>query len=291
MSMVHTYTAGITACSNGLPEEKKEEIHLLADVLGRYGVSAVMSRYLYERSDGISGSGRKKAEELMRFFENPGIRYIFDVSGGDMANEVLGYLDYQKIRESRAVFWGYSDLTVILNAIYAETGKVSVLYQIRNLLYDHGEEQQKRFSQWEENETADLFALDGRFVQGHHMEGTVVGGNIRCFLELAGTPNFPDFNDKILFLEARSGQVPQMTTFFSQLQQTGAFDKIKGLILGTFTQMETVSKDIVPLALRYVKDNLPVFRTLEAGHGTDSKAVIIGGQVTTVSESRIRTQN
>ena len=71
MSMVQTYTAGITACSNGLPEEKKEEIHLLTDVLGRYGVSAVMSRYLYERSDGISGSGRKKAEELMRFFENP----------------------------------------------------------------------------------------------------------------------------------------------------------------------------------------------------------------------------
>ena len=291
MSIVQTYTAGITACSNGLPENKKEEISLLADVLGRYGVSSVMSRYLYEKSDGISGSGREKAEELMSFFENPGIRHIFDVSGGDMANEVLGYLDYQKIRESRAVFWGYSDLTVILNAIYAETGKVSVLYQIRNLLYDHGEEQQKRFSQWEENETADLFALDGRFVQGHHMEGTVVGGNIRCFLKLAGTPYFPDFNDKILFLEARSGQVPQMTTFFSQLQQTGAFDKIKGLILGTFTQMETVSKDIVPLALRYVKDNLPVFRTLEAGHGTDSKAVIIGGRVTTVSESRIRTQN
>lgn len=291
MSIVQTYTAGITACSNGLPEKKKEEISLLADVLGRYGVSSVMSRYLYEKSDGISGSGREKAEELMRFFENPGIRYIFDVSGGDMANEVLGYLDYQKIRESRAVFWGYSDLTVILNAIYAETGKVSVLYQIRNLLYDYGEEQQKRFSQWEENETADLFALDGRFVQGHHMEGTVVGGNIRCFLKLAGTPYFPDFNDKILFLEARSGQVPQMTTFFSQLQQTGAFDKIEGLILGTFTQMETVSKDIVPLALRYVKDNLPVFRTLEAGHGTDSKAVIIGGRVTTVSESRIRTQN
>lgn len=291
MSIVQTYTAGITACSNGLPEKKKEEISLLADVLGRYGVSSVMSRYLYEKSDGISGSGREKAEELMSFFENPGIRYIFDVSGGDMANEVLGYLDYQKIRESRAVFWGYSDLTVILNAIYAETGKVSVLYQIRNLLYDHGEEQQKRFSQWEENETADLFALDGRFVHGHHMEGTVVGGNIRCFLKLAGTPYFPDFNDKILFLEARSGQVPQMTTFFSQLQQTGAFDKIKGLILGTFMQMETVSKDIVPLALRYVKDNLPVFRTLEAGHGTDSKAVIIGGQVMTVSESRIRTQN
>ena len=30
MSIVQTYTAGITACSNGLPENKKEEISLLA---------------------------------------------------------------------------------------------------------------------------------------------------------------------------------------------------------------------------------------------------------------------
>ena len=103
--------------------------------------------------------------------------------------------------------------------------------------------------------------------------------------------HFPDFNEKILFLEARSGQVPQMTMFFSQLQQTGAFDKIKGLILGTFTQMEAASKNIVPLALRYVKEDLPVFWTLEAGHGTDSRAVIIGGHAVTVSESRIMTKN
>lgn len=133
--------------------------------------------------------------------------------------------------------------------------------------------------------------LNGNFVQGDHLEGTVIGGNIRCFLKLAGTPYFPDFNDKILFLESRSGQVPQMTTFFSQLQQTGAFDKIKGLILGTFTQMEAASKNIVPLALRYVKEDLPVFWTLEAGHGTDSRAVIIGGHAVTVSESRIMTKN
>ena len=163
--MEKNYMAAIAACSNGLPAGKRQELQRLDKLLEQNNISVRMSRYLYEKSDGISGSGREKAEELMRFFENPGIRYIFDVSGGDMANEVMGYLDYQKIRESRAVFWGYSDLTVILNAIYAETGKVSVLYQIRNLLYDYGEEQQKRFSQWEENETADLFALDGRFVQ------------------------------------------------------------------------------------------------------------------------------
>ena len=97
--------AAIAACSNGLPEGKRQELQRLAELLEQNNISVRMSRYLYEKSDGISGSGREKAEELMDFFENPGIRCIFDVSGGDMANEVLGYLDYQKIRESQAVFW------------------------------------------------------------------------------------------------------------------------------------------------------------------------------------------
>ena len=289
--MEKKYRATIAACSNALQEDKRQELQRLAELLEQNNISVRMSRYLYEKSDGISGSGREKAEELMDFFENPGIRCIFDVSGGDMANEVLGYLDYQKIRESQAVFWGYSDLTVLLNAVYAKTGKASVLYQVRNLLYDDGPIRQKEFFGWIKEKKEDLFLLNGNFVQGDHLEGTVIGGNIRCFLKLAGTPYFPDFNDKILFLESRSGQVPQMTTFFSQLQQTGAFDKIKGLILGTFTQMEAASKNIVPLALRYVKEDLPVFWTLEAGHGTDSRAVIIGGHAVTVSESRIMTKN
>lgn len=33
----------------------------------------------------------------------------------------------------------------------------------------------------------DLFEITYRFIQGREMQGIVVGGNIRCFLKLAGT--------------------------------------------------------------------------------------------------------
>ena len=62
------------------------------------------------------------------------------------------------------------------------------------------------------------------------MDGIVLGGNIRCLLKLAGTEYFPDMKDKILLLEAMSGQVPQMVTYFSQLQQMGVFEKVKGIL-------------------------------------------------------------
>ncbi len=70
----------------------------------------------------------------MRFFNDPEVEEIYDISGGDLAN-VLDGLDYAAIGKSRAVFWGYSDLTTVINAIYAQTGKSSVLYQVKNMVW------------------------------------------------------------------------------------------------------------------------------------------------------------
>lgn len=284
------YCAAITACSNGLPQKKEKEIEDLISLLKQDGCSVKTGDHLFETMDGISGSREEKARELMGFFMDREVRFIFDVSGGDMANEILSDLDYGKIKKSPALFWGYSDLTVILNAIYAKTGKASVLYQIRNLLYDHEEKQRRDFGNFVTKEIEDLFSLNGTFIKGSRMEGIVVGGNIRCFLKLAGTPYFPNLKGKILLLEARSGKIPQMVTYFSQLQQIGVFDEIAGLILGTFTQMEAARKDIVELALRYVKEGTPVFRTMEVGHGTDAKAVAIGGHVETMYGNQLKTK-
>ena len=217
----------------------------------------------------------------MEFFCDKKIEDIFDISGGDLANELLPYLDFEKIKDSKATFWGYSDLTTIINAIYTKTGKESVLYQIRNLIYDYGKKQKEEFSQSFLYNKSDLFSVRGQFVQGEKMQGILVGGNIRCFLKLAGTEFFPDMKDKVLLLEARSGKVPQMITYLSHLKMLGVFEKISGLVLGTFTQMEQekCKPDMIKIVLDYVKESTPVFKTDQIGHGTDSKAVVIGREV------------
>lgn len=92
----------------------------------------------------------------------------------------------------KSIFWGYSDLTTIINAIYARTGKSSVLYQIRNLTYDHSQSQITDFLNTTLAGSSSLYDFPYEFVQGTHMEGIVVGGNIRCLLKLAGTPYWPD---------------------------------------------------------------------------------------------------
>ena len=112
------------------------------------------------------------------------------------------------------------------------------------------------------------------------MEGVVIGGNIRCFLKLAGTPYFPDLRGKILLLEALGGELPQMITYLSQLEQLGAFRKISGVILGTFTKLEQNGDGAVleQLVKEYAGSDTPIIRTEFVGHGVDSFGVHIGGK-------------
>ena len=110
------------------------------------------------------------------------------------------------------------------------------------------------------------------------MRGKVLGGNIRCFLKLAGTPYWPDLNGAILLLEAYSGGVMKMTTYLHQLKQIGVFDKINGILLGTFSEMEDkqLRPTIPELVQSIVPPTLPVAVTRYIGHGTDARSIVIG---------------
>lgn len=269
---------GIVCCSNGQKNLYRDKIALLRDTLENIGLVPVFSDYIYEKEDVFSGSAKERAKALMDVYKDDSIKAIYDISGGDVANAILPYLDFEVIKKSDKEFWGYSDLTTIVNAMYAKTGKASVLYQVRNLIYADKEKQISNFEKSVFSGSNDLFRFEYDFVQGEKMQGIVVGGNIRCFLKLAGTEYMPDFTDKILFLESLSGTVAKMETYLAQFSQIGAFDKVAGILLGTFTEMAEADckPDIITLLREYVGKDMPIAVTGEIGHGVDSKALMIG---------------
>lgn len=279
---------GIVCCSNGQKREYRDKIKCLEGTLQSMGLVPIFSDYIYEAEDAFSGTAKERAKALMDFYRDDEIKGIFDISGGDIANGLLPYLDYGIIAGSEKLFWGYSDLTTILNAIYAKTGKASVLYQIRNLIYDHSRQQTADFKRTVMEEKRQLFQINCRFVQQKEMHGVLVGGNIRCFLKLAGTEFMPDVQGKILLLESYRGTVPQMETCLCQLEQLGVFDKTAGILLGTFTQMEAekCTPDMVTLVRKFVRTNLPVAVTPDIGHGTDAKAALIGSELNLISTAQ-----
>ncbi|MDO4321848.1 MAG: LD-carboxypeptidase [Lachnospiraceae bacterium] len=280
--------AAIVCCSNGLEKEKKSKIERLEGALRRIGLVPVFSDHIYAEDSVFSGSGEERAKDLMKFYLDDEIEAIFDVSGGDIANEILPYLDFDVIARKKKYFWGYSDLTTVINAIYARTGRESVLYQVRNLVKEDAARQTENFSGTVLRETEQLFSFGYEFVQKERMQGIVVGGNIRCLLKLAGTPYWPNMHGKLLLLESWHGLIPQMVTYLSQLQQLGVFEQANGILLGTFTQMEEEGccPSITELVKKYAGNEIPIAKTKEIGHGADSKGIVIGRELRLGREGR-----
>ncbi|WP_066893227.1 LD-carboxypeptidase [Clostridium nigeriense] len=275
-------TIGLISCSNGLSNDTKEKVNTLTDLLYSLNLNVVISKALYKNSNNNTEDEKFRANELMNLYNNKNIKAIFDLSGGDLCNEILDYLNYDIILNSNIPFIGYSDLTVILNSLYTKTNSINFNYQLRNLIREDSENQIKYFKEVFFKDTDMLREVNYKFIRGNYMEGTLIGGNIRCFLKLAGTEYMPSFENKILFLEALSGDINKISTFITQYKQIGAFSKIKGLILGTFTEFEKTydELELEKLILNKLKDyDFSIIKTSDLGHGPNSKAVPIGKRI------------
>ena len=269
----------LVVCSTGRVSEDKIKLDKLEKILIDLDLVPIFSNYVYEEKFGRSASAKWRANELMKFYEDDSIKAIFDISGGDLANEVLDYLDYDIICKKNKPFFGYSDLTTVLNAITTKTQQATYLYQIMNII--DNVERRADFEKTLLDNKRDLTDISWHLLQGESIEGIVVGGNIRCFLKLAGTEYFPNLDNKVLFLEGMSTTIEGLITLLTQLKQIGVFNKISGLLLGTFTKIEQnlQNEDIYEILKDFVPENIPIAKTTEVGHSKDSKILVIGQKI------------
>ena len=269
----------LVVCSNGKNIEDKDRLEKLESILVEMGLVPIFTKYVYKDKFGRGAKAQVRAEELMSFYKNKEIKAIFDISGGDIANEILDYLDYDVIKRNYKPFFGYSDLTTVLNALRSQMNEVNYLYQILNIIESEGIKTSVENTFMKNEQT--LFDVKWRFLQGSSIEGEVIGGNIRCFLKLVGTRYFPEVKNKVLFIEGLGTSIEGLVTHLSQLKQIGVFDKISGLLIGTFTKIEKeISvEELFELVQEYIPSSLAVAKTQEVGHARNSKALKIGEKI------------
>ena len=269
----------LVVCSNGKNIEDKGRLEKLEDILVKMGLVPIFTKYIYKDKFERGAKAQVRAEELMSFYKNKEIKAIFDISGGDIANEILDYLDYDVIKRNYKPFFGYSDLTTVLNALRSQTNEVNYLYQILNII-ESEEIKTSVENTFMKNEQT-LFDVNWKFLQGSRIEGEVIGGNIRCFLKLVGTRYFPEVENKVLFIEGLGTSIEGLVTHLVQLKQIGVFDKILGLLIGTFTKIEKeISvEELFELVQEYIPSSLAVAKTQEIGHARNSKALKIGEKI------------
>lgn len=272
---------GLIACSDGRYLDNQPNIKQLINILNDLNLNVTLANTIYQQVHSpFSGTPEERAQELMKLYVNPDVKAIFDISGGDSANQILPYLNFELIQVNPKPFVGISDLSVLLNAIHQKTGHQTIHYQLYNLIEQNAKDQLSIFKKlFFEVESSDYKSFDYDFIRGNEMSGIIIGGNIRCFLKLAGTSYLPNPRDKILFLESLGGGPTTMSSLLAQLDQIGYYKTCNGILLGTFTQMENraLKPSIEELVLDITNPyQIPIVKSKQLGHGYDAHGIIIG---------------
>ena len=182
-------TIALVGSSDGLPRDS-DTVSRLCAVLESLGLHTVIFPSLYQPAE-------RRAADIQAAFADPEVDALFDLTGGDAANAILPHLDFKEIARCSKPFFGYSDVSVLLNPLQ-DFGDVPVFYLQARFLASCSAAKE-RFARWIQQQDDALFRFHYAFLQGSSLSGRVCGGNIRCTLKLTGTPWQPDPTGRELF--------------------------------------------------------------------------------------------
>ena len=118
-------TIGVIAPSDPVLPDQENRLHMGIAYLTDMGFTVKIGAHIRSKALGYTATPAEKAEDINRMFADPDVRAIICAQGGDSANAPLTLIDWDAIRQNPKVFMGLSDITVLLNAIYQQTGLVT----------------------------------------------------------------------------------------------------------------------------------------------------------------------
>jgi muramoyltetrapeptide carboxypeptidase len=260
--------------------------------LEKMGYRVKPGKHVHEISGYLAGSDSHRADDLNAMFADPEVNAIIAVRGGYGSPRILDRIDYDCIRKHPKIFIGYSDCTALHSAFLRHAGLISFSGPMVAVEMFEGIDPYTEENFWrtitDPSERRVLQNPSDQQVQTIHpgvCEGILVGGNLTVFLSLWGSPYSLPLRDTILLLEEIDEKPYRIDRMFSQLKHACAFQRISGLILGSFTDCVSNEPDKPSLTLEQVFSDylsplsLPIIGNVAHGHASPKLTLPIGLKV------------
>ena len=236
--------------------------------------------------------------EINNAFLDNSIKGIFCIRGGYGAAKTVQNVDFDIIRYNPKFFCGSSDVTLLLNSIYRNTGLITyhspmpssgygklkpglTLDALGNAVFRHDMLCIScNLLKWDYD---DYLHRNPDCVSGH-----ILGGNLTVMNTMLGTPLMPDLSGNIMFLEDVNEPVYNVDRMLMHLRYSGVLDNSKALILGHFNIENKTAEyntdyynDVKSAAFDiFETTDLKILCDFPAGHISPSAAFPVGGNGT-----------
>jgi muramoyltetrapeptide carboxypeptidase len=252
------------------------------EFLEKNGFKVVFHPNIEQKHGQFAGTAEERANSINDYFKNPDIDAIFCTCGGNGAIHLLDLLDYEAIQQNPKIFIGFSDITILLNAISAKTGLVTF----------HGPTltRFKKIQPHWTNQMLDILSgqldhvgLPGEEHQDIKSGGILWGGNLSALQTLIGTPLAPDMNDSVLMLEDINDHLSRYDRMLGHLRQAKWLKSCNIILLGEFLKSQDNHERPFGFTMEEIIESsapdIPVIEDTPIGHGERLCTLPIGAEV------------
>jgi len=274
------------------------------------GWEPVLGEHALKQQGYVSASAAERVADIHTFLDSDA-EMILSSIGGYNSNQLLPYLDYDKIRAADKIFCGYSDITALLLAAAIKGGSrcvygptfmpeiceypapyedtVICLKQVlagETVEYSCPKQTVAEYIDWADEEAGDCREKKmqanrpWKVLQKGTASGPIWGGNLQTLLWILGTEYFPlsVLDDAIFFFEDLEENPAIMDAMLQSLRLHGVFDRISGLIVGRFASQTLADQmyKLIPAAVG--NPAIPILCDVDIGHVNPMLSIPLGGQ-------------
>lgn len=260
-------TIGVMAPSSYV---ERADIERAVKVVEKKGYKVFVHPQTFERHNQSAGLPLQKTLALQGLWQRADIKAIWCAGGGNRAMHFVDSINFDAMKKKPKILIGFSDVTVLLNAVFANTGIATIHGPVfKNL---------DKFKEWDlllpllAGKAVKYEMPKAKIVNEGKATGHLIGGNLSLFQYLPRTLPGEFWKDGVLFLEDCNEELSKLDRMFLHLKRTGVLKEISALVLGQFSELQESGRPygftLEEIIREHTEDlNIPVIMNAPFGHG------------------------